>query len=295
MPDSRPMLELFRELNDLKRVRAAHASGSIAERLFVEAWTRLAAGEEIAAVTRSITGRMLVATRLTDLPEAMESLGVDPPDVAAVMQAGLAEHAGTLPCAWLDSLRSDLSTVGPTGNVPPFVAMLARQPRAGVTCPGHPRLLFEPPESHAEHCIMVAVYGVLLAPEYEAEAETVFLAGLSHHLHNARLPDAGFTGEMLLGPHLDQVMRTATEAALRMLTPSLRARVEAARTYLPDATTPEGRAFNAADTIDRVLQIDQHLRAGRTTLRHVLDDMQLVHAGPVKAFQDTVLQGFGLA
>ncbi len=59
--------------------------------------------------------------------------------------------------------------------------------------------MFEPPENHAEHCLAVAVYGVLLAPRYGADPSVVFLAGLAHHLHNARLPDSGFTGEALLG------------------------------------------------------------------------------------------------
>ncbi len=142
---------------------------------------------------------------------------------------------------------------------------------------------------------MVAVYGVALSPFYGADPETVFLAGLAHHLHNAAMPDSGFTGEMLLGSHLGPVMERATAAALAELPAGLRARVEEARRVLPDAETPEGRAFHAADVADRVLQIGQHLAAASLTMDVVLGDMELVHDGPVKAFHDAVLADMGLS
>ena len=163
-----------------------------------------------------------------------------------------------------------------------------------MTCPGRPRLLFEPPENHAEHCAVVALYGVLLAPVFDADPATVWLAGLAHHLHNADLPDSGYTGEMLLEPHLAPLMERATARALAQLPTALAATVKTARRILPNADTPEGRAFHAADALDRVWQIDQHLRAGRTTLEIVLTDMALVHEGPVKTFQDQVLRAAGL-
>jgi hypothetical protein len=169
------------------------------------------------------------------------------------------------------------------------VDALARQPRAGVTCPGRPRILLEPPENHAEHCLMVAVYGVVLSPVYGADPATVFLAGLAHHLHNAAMPDSGFTGEMLLEPLLGRAMSHAAGLALAELDEPLRAEVERARAVLPDADTPEGRAFHAADVADRVLQIAQHLRAPSLTMESVLGEMELVHDGPVKAFHDRTL------
>lgn len=298
MPEQRlALVELLRELNDLKRVHSANAAGSIAERLFAQAWAMLAAGEPTDTVMCRTLSCALVATRLGDLPGVLPCLGIEPLAVRQILRASLADHAGLLAEVGIEreALAGSLDLPQPVLPPPAFVAMLARQPRAGVTCPGRPRLLFEPPESHAEHCLMVAVYGVLLAKHYDADPETVFLAGLVHHLHNALMPDAGFTGETLLGRHLEPAIGAATGFALDLLDESLRARVQAARRCLPDATTPEGRAFNAADTIDRVLQIDQHLRAGRTTLRFVLDTMQLVHAGPVKPFQDAVLHEFSLA
>jgi hypothetical protein len=59
--------------------------------------------------------------------------------------------------------------------------------------------------------------------------------------------------------------------------------------------TPEGRAFHAADTLDRVLQVEGQLRAAGTSMDFVLREMELVHAGPVKPFQDAVLARMGLA
>lgn len=79
-------------------------------------------------------------------------------------------------------------------------------------------------------------------------------------------------------------------ALLNELEPTLRETVRSARSVLPDNATAEGRAFHAADSIDRVLQIAQHLRAASLTMDTVLGDMELVHASPVKDFQDRVLR-----
>ena len=163
-----------------------------------------------------------------------------------------------------------------------------------MTSPGKPRIILEPAESHAEHCLIVAVYGVLLAPFYGADSGRVFLAALAHHFHNVGLPDSGFTGEMLLGRHLGPVMAHFTDACLDELDPSLRGTVVDARVLLADATSPEGRAFHAADVLDRVLQTNQYLRAASLTPGRILDEMELVHAGPVKVFQDDVLRQAGL-
>ena len=91
------------------------------------------------------------------------------------------------------------------------------------------------------------------------------------------------------------MMARATERALAELPEWLRHRVVEARQILPDAGTPEGRAFHAADVLDRVLEIDQHLAAARLTMDVVLRDMALVHDGPVKPFHDRVLAEMGLA
>lgn len=286
-------LDLLRELGDLKRVRSAARPGSIAERLFANAWAQLAEGSTPEQVWRDATCLALTATRLGDLDHAaLASAGIG--DVAArgILARALNDAAAGLDEDLAAMLRCDAML--PTGVAPAFVAALSRQPRAGVTCPGRPRLLLEPPENHAEHCLMVAVYGVLLCPNYGANPATVFLAGLSHHLHNALLPDSGFVGEELLGDHLEPAMSRATGLALAQLPSPLAGLVRDARRILPDAGSREGRAFHAADTLDRVLQIEQHLRSGQATMRYVLQDMELVHAGPVKSFQDRVLADVGL-
>ncbi len=243
-----------------------------------------------------ITAAALAAAVLGDINcLTLHELGLAADSVARVRHAALHEMAEGLAPALRARLADALDAPEPQRVLPGFVARLARQPRAGVTCPGRPRILFEPPENHAEHCLIVAVYGVLLAPRYGADPALVFLAGLAHHLHNARLPDSGFTGEALLGPDLALVVDTSTALAINELDRDVRSRVATARDILVDADTPEGRAFHAADAIDRVLQIEQHLRPGQVSMRTVLHDMALVHEGPVKRFQDEVLAEMGLA
>jgi 5'-deoxynucleotidase YfbR-like HD superfamily hydrolase len=289
------LLPLLREINDLKRVRSAGRPSSIADRLFAEAWSRLVAGEDAARLAMALTAGALTATRLGDLdPPTLRQAGIGAEEVSAIRQRALAAVAEGLDAGLRVKLAAALDAPRRSGPLPGFVRRLAEQPRAGATCPDRPRVVLEPPESHAEHCLMVAVYGVVLAPVYGADEGTVFLASLAHHLHNALLPDSGFAGEMLLGPSLEPAFVEATRQALAELDAPLRAKVEEARRILPDAGTPEGRAFHAADTLDRVLQIEQYLRAASTSMDFVLGDMALVHEGPVKRFQDGVLAGMGL-
>ncbi|MBL6078334.1 hypothetical protein JMJ56_09980 [Belnapia sp. T18] len=289
------LMPLLRGLEDLKRIRSAQLPGSIAERLFAQAWSALAAGAHPADAARHMVRQALAATVLGDLDADLLGLAGVPEEpahgiVQATVEAASAPLAPALR-AWLLDAPAPVQR----GNPPPFVARLAAQPRAGATAPGRGRLILDPPESHAEHCALVAVFGVLLAPTWGARPETVFLAGLAHHFHNALLPDSGFAGEMALGEWLTPVMARATALALDELAPDLRAATEAACRILPDATTPEGRTFHAADTLDRVLQVEAQLRAAGTSMAFVLREMELVHAGPVKPFQDAVLARMGLA
>ena len=284
--------ELLVELGDLKRVRSAGRTGSIAERLFAQGWSALTGGTAPETVALDITAKALAAARLCDLDAAfLEAVGLDETQAASILVAGLDAVAEAVDPALRARLRDGLLHAPElqAGPVPGFVGALAQQPRAGVTCPGKPRILLEPPENHAEHCLVVAVYGVLLSPFYRADPTTVFLAAMAHHFHNAAMPDAGFTGEMLLGDHLWPIVGRCSEWALDELDEPLRETVRSARAVLPDDATAEGRAFHAADSIDRVLQIAQHLRAASLTMDTVLGEMELVHAGPVKAFQDRVL------
>ena len=293
------LMPLIRELCDLKRVCSSGRTGSIAERLFAEAWARVAGGAAPEAVARRAILSALAAARLGDLDRAtLEAAGLPQVEAERIRRRAAEEAAAPLEPAlraWLFGRDGNGDDARPAAPPPPFVARLAAQPRAGATCPGRGRLVLEPPESHADHCALVAVVGVLLAPTWDARPETVFLAGLAHHLHNALLPDSGFAGEVLLGEWLEPAMARATALALEELAPGPRALVEAARRVLPDARTPEGRAFHAADTLDRVVQVEHHLRAAGTTMDFVLREMELVHAGPVKPFQDAVLARMRLA
>ena len=283
---------LFGEIGDLKRLRSAGHHGTIATRLFRTAWSELIAGAPAAEVARRITAQALAAARLGDLdrPLLIEA-GLSPAEVNGVLCRAVEEISEPVPEPLRSALVSAIAVPGPgrPGDLPRFVGQLEDQPRAGVTCPGRPRIVLEPAENHAEHCLVVAVYGVILSPRYGADPATVFLAALAHHFHNAGMPDSGFTGEMLLGDHLGPVMLHFIGAALASLEPSLRRRVAEARECLVDAETSEGRAFHAADVVDRVMEIAQHLRAASLTMATVLGDMALVHDGPVKPFHERVL------
>ncbi len=288
---------LFGELGDLKRVRSAGRDGTIASRLFRSAWRDLVGGAAPSLVALRTTADALAATRLGDIDaEVLVSAGIDPVAVRKISRTAIGSAADLLPGPLLRALIEAAEAPRPAGfaTTPDFVARLEHQPRAGATCPGKPRIVLEPAENHAEHCAVVAIIGVLLTPTYGADPATVFLAALAHHLHNADLPDAGFAGEVLLGEHLAAVTESFTERALAQLPPRLQQQTRVARAVLLDADTPDGRAFHAADAIDRVMQLSQHLKVGTLSMAHLMGDMALVHEGPVKAFQDRVLAEMAL-
>lgn len=63
------------------------------------------------------------------------------------------------------------------------------------------------------------VLAALAAPAFGGDPTHAFVAGIAHHLHNAAMPDSGYTGEILLGHRLDRVITTAREQALATLPP----------------------------------------------------------------------------
>ena len=289
------LMPLFRELGHLKRITSAGRTGSIATRLFERAWGELMVGEEPAAVMRRTVGAAVAAARLGDLDLAkLRELELTDAQAAAVLRTGFDAVAAAITPSFAAELTAALAQDAMSTVLPPFVALLAAQPRAGVTCPGKPRLIFAVAENHAEHSLAVTVYAVLLAAHYDADPSEVFMAGLGHHLHSAAMPDSGFTGEVLLGDLLDNVIGTAREHALSQLPPPLRARMRQALLVIADDASPEGRAFHAADVIDRVLETEQQVAGGQMTMDLVLRDYELVHAGPVKAFHDATLREVGL-
>ena len=59
------------------------------------------------------------------------------------------------------------------------------------------------------------------------------------------------------------------------------------------ADYPEARAFQAADSLDRVLEMEWHARSAAFTLEVALADMDIIHPGPVQAFQLEVMGAVG--
>ena len=288
------LLPLFRELNGLKRVRVAGKAGSWAERLFVRAWARLIAGEDFGQVAREETAAAVVATSLAGIDaEVLAAGGVPAGARLEILQRAFDAVSHGLSPALADSLRATLTddpTRQPLAAVPPFVPLLAAQPRAGATRPGYPRAILEPAENHAEHCAVVAVNGVLAAGVFGADLAEPFLIGLAHHLHNAYLPDAGDAGDSLLGEHQRPLMDNYRARTLRELPPFLQKFIRHYLTAVYRADTPEARAFQAADSVDRVLEMEWHARCAAFTLETALGEMDIIHPGPVQAFQLEVMQ-----
>jgi 5'-deoxynucleotidase YfbR-like HD superfamily hydrolase len=284
---------LLGELSDLKRVRVAGRPGSLAEQLFRRAWAALVAGAEPADVALRVTARAVAATVLAGVDgEVLEAAGLTREQADGVVARAVAARPEALDPRLRAAAPGALP--GPDAPVPPFAELLCAQPRAGATAPGRPRLVLEPPESHGDHCLGVAVGAVLLAPGLGADPAACFLGALAHHLHNARLPDSGFAGEVLLGEHLEPVVRRLTDDALAELPAALRARVEGVLGLNLHLDTPEARAVVAADVLDRVLQMRHHARAAAFTLDVALDELDLVHAGPLQAYGLDVVAAAGL-
>ncbi len=286
---------LAAELCALKRVRDARGPESLASRLFRRAWGALLAGQDPAECALQTTADALAAARLGGIDRAvLAECGIDGAEADAVLARSFGEVAGMLDSALRDQLHAHLGRKIPGGPAPAFAEMLIRQPRAGATCPGKPRIVLEPPEGHGDHCLVVAVLGVLTAPCYGAASMAPFLAGLAHHMHNATLPDSGFAGEILLGEHLQPVMARLFARELATLPGPLAEATRAALDHIKSAETPEGRAFHAADVMDRVLEMRHFAQVAAFTVDQALDDMALVHAGPVQAFHQAVLAEAGL-
>lgn len=291
-------LPLLSEIGDLKRVRAAQLQDTVAAELFHRFWTELVDGAEPTAVARAGTAAALCAARLGAVDAAvLSSGGLSDAESEEVLLAGFDAVASPLPEELRESLRGSVGELDLSpahDGAPGFVRALARQPRAGATRPGQPRLMLEPPESHAEHCATVAVYGVTLSGAFGADPGPVFVAGLAHHLHNAGLPDSGFTGEQLLGGYLDRVADRFRESALAELPEASRKTAASSLNLTENAESPEARAFHAADVLDRVLQMRNYERQAGFTLDQALEEMELVHPGPLKDFQDAVLSRAGI-
>jgi 5'-deoxynucleotidase YfbR-like HD superfamily hydrolase len=302
---------LARELTTLKRVRDAARSGSWAERAFARAWRAIVAGEPAATVARRELAAAGAAARLGALDaEWMATDGWPAPRIADALRRGWTGVAGALApalpddetraiAAALDDVaRAAVDAMPDAPPAPPFVARLAAQPRAGPTHPDVPRLVLLPAESHAEHCWAVAVIGALLAPAHAADAGTVFLAGLAHHLPNAWLPDAGWAADVALDGALGDAWERLGARALDELPETVRETVAAAFRLPRDVTGAEARAFHAADALDRVLEMEWFARAGAFALGDALaapaaGGFDVLHPGPAQAVERAALAAMG--
>lgn len=275
------------ELIDLKRVD--HGGVSFSARAFTRAWGAICAQVPPGEVAARETALAMAATKLGAIDRSvLLDAGLTDVEAGQVLRDAAVDAGapGDVADALLDG------DVGPSAGVPPFTAALMGQPRAGVTAPGLPRLVLTPTESHADHCWAVAVIGALLAePEDRAQ---VFVCGLAHHLHNAFLPDAGFAGEMALGERLDGIVHRFTARAIAQVPPPVEGCVRDGMRLIGHAEDEAARAFNAADVLDRVLELRWHERAAAFRLPVALDEYEVVHEGPLQAFGLGVLDRWGL-
>jgi len=285
----------FREIGDLKRVHVAGRPGSLADHAFLRAWSALVAGEDPTTVAEAECAAAVAGARLAGLDGAvLRDAGLSAEDAREVRARAIDEVGSALPPDLRARLAGAPDPTGDPAQAPAFAVTLVDQPRAGATAPGRPRLIVEPPEDHGEHCWAVAVYGALLAGSVGADLGEAFLLGLAHHLHNVALPDAGFAGEVLLGDHLEPVIERLTERELATLPTVLADRIRLLLVARADADTPLGRAFHAADVLDRVLQVHHHALAAAFVASDALVDLELVHVSPVSAYHDAVLAEAGL-
>ena len=295
----RPMLPLLRELNDLKRLYATNlGSSSLATQIFRGACLPMSNGRSLEAA--EWTTALLAAGRLGAIsPEVLALAGIPAEEMKAVFDRSLDAHE-CLSAALREALKAHTSNLEGRleGNFnyskEHWADRLCSSPRAGATCPGKPRIALEPAEMHSDHCMLVAVYGFLIADIFNSSREDAWLIGLCHHFHNAFLPDAGFTGEMLLGNQIDRVVRNFRNRALVSVHASYRQRVEHLLAEIASDTSPLARTFHAADTIDRVVQMEHYERSAQFRVSQALNDLDLVHESPVQAFQKDLLESVGI-
>lgn len=294
------LLPLLREVNDLKRIRSAGRPSTWATRCFARSWKRILSGEELEQVALQETARALAAARLADIDlAAMREAGIEREGALQVLARSLNAVGIILVDGLRKQLQDSLSSLVDEDeydwrDVPHFALMLIQQPRAGATRPGVGRIVLEPTEMHSDHCAIVAINGVICAPLFGANPADAFLTGLTHHLHNAYWPDAGDAGDNLVGDLLQPAMQRLRERAIEQLPEALRPRVRDSLSVVYRADTPHAQAFQTADVLDRVLEMEWHARSAAFTLSVALEEMDIVHPGPVQSFQQSVMRESGL-
>ena len=292
------VIPLFWEIGNLKRVSPANLHVSFAADLFLQSWKNIAGGAEVRDVAIKVAAAAVAAAQLGAINQAvLRGAELNEAEIQTILKRSFDLSSAPIEKNLREELRAALMMrefdAGESG-APSFAEKLARQPRSGATKPNAPRLIFDAPENHAEHVITVAIYAVLLAPFFDADIATVFLAALAHHFHNADLPDAGFAGEELLGEFLPVIFSNLRARCLRELPTDLHEPIRETFVLTENANSNEARAFHAADVIDRVLQMRHHAEATEFNLKYALEEMELVHAGAVQEFHYDVLRAAGL-
>lgn len=292
-------LELLRELNDVKRLYAQNLNGrSYTTVVFLNSVLALQSGEHLhadmhcaAIVTAARLGAITTSVLLHSGLSRIES--------QSVFENSILTHECLSP-----SVRSSLQPAceqlslyhveeGRTSS--DWATRLTAAPRAGATCPGKARIVLEPAEMHSDHCVMVASYAYLLADIFGANREDAWLIGLCHHLHNAYLPDAGFTGEILLGDHLTKIVNKHRQGVMATFSDHYRDRVVRLFDEIDNLNSPLAQTFHAADTIDRVIQMEHYARAAEFSVSKAMNDLNLVHDGQAQEFQHSLLQSIGMS
>ena len=292
-------LGFLRELNDIKRLYALNlGSHSYATRVFLGATEALHTDKPLQADVwcAAIVG----AARLGAItPSVLQDIGIEKTDRVVILRNSISVQQSlseplrdtlTAACDLFDQICIEDIT-----DHPNWATRLTASPRAGATCPGKPRIALEPAEMHSDHCVIVAAYAFLLADTFGADREDAWLIGLCHHLHNAYLPDAGFTGEMLLGDHLDRVISSLRLRALDTFSVQYRHRVSRLFDEINDLESPLAQTFHAADTIDRVVQMEHYERAAQFRVATALEEFNLVHEGAAQEFQHNLLRSIGIS
>lgn len=293
--DLAAFVPLFREIGNLKRLRAAGSDRSFAAELFRRAWSQIAdvVDADARTIAVKITAEAIVGANLGAITvKVLREAELAETEIELILRRAFDAAAIAVPENLRAELREQITAkIDRSENkIIDFVDRLIAQPRSGATKVGAPKLVFDAPENHAEHSIVVGIYAVLLAPVYAADVETVFYAALAHHFHNAFLPDSGFAGEEHLGEFLPQIFEAFRRRCLAEIPENLHDKIRQALKTIETADAPEAKAFHAADVIDRVLQMRHHAEANEFTLQYALETAELVHAGAVQTFHYDVLR-----
>ncbi len=292
-------LSLFKELNELKRIKSNTSNDlSFAEAAFAVAVEYCDPPNSDESIEQLVI-MFLAGSRLGFLNyNNLSSVGLTADQILNILRETIDSFHVELDALKLNlELKTSKNLVSfhnPKLRSNELVNGLISQPRAGPTTPGKPRLVLYPVESHADHCMMVATYAFLLSPFYGSDPTDSFLIGLFHHLHNLTMPDSGYAGECLLGNHLTKSIESARSLAMSSLSSRTNSKLSCLFKEIEKASSPVAKAFHAADCLDRILQMQYYEKVHNFSVTHAIEELDLIHDGPVKSFQLDTLKSLGL-